>query len=131
MAKHNWRKELGWTEDHCEELRTAAYSYIRQGKYDIALSIFEALTVLEPENSYDSQTLGALYVELNQPSKALKHLDQALKLEPNHTPTLLNLTKAFFMLGKKQDGINICKMLQNDPTPAVSSTAKALLLAYS
>ena len=63
--------------------------------------------------------------------KALKHLDMALKLDSHHTPTLLNLTKAFFMLGKKQEGINLCKILQNDPTAAVASTAKALLLAYS
>ena len=131
MSKHDWLKDLGWEEEHLEELRTAGYSYIRQGKYEIALTIFEALSILEPKGAYDAQTLGALYLELNQPSKALKHLDRALKLDSHHTPTLINLTKAFFMLGKKKEGINLCMILQNDPTPTVASTAKALLLAYS
>ncbi len=131
MSKRNWLTELKWGEDHLEELRTAGYSYVRQGKYDIALTIFEALNILDPKSAYDAQTLGALYLELNQPSKALKHLDRALKLDSHHTPTLLNLTKAFFMLGKKHEGLNLCKILQNDPTPAVASMAKALILAYS
>jgi len=131
VSKRDWLKELNWSEEHLEELRTAGYSYIRQGKYDIALSIFEALSILDPQGTYDAQILGALYLELNQPSKALKHLDKALKLDSHHTPTLLNLTKAFFMLGKKQEALNLCKILQNDPAPAVSSMAKALIIAYT
>lgn len=130
MSKRNWQKELGWNAEQLEELRTTGYSYIRQGKYDLALPFYEALQVLGSEEAYDCQTLGALYVELNQPSRALRYLDKALKMEGDHTPTLLNLTKAFFMLGKREDGLRLCRILKEDPLPNVANIAKAMLLAY-
>lgn len=131
MSRKNWKAALGWTEEHMEELRNAGYAYILQGKYDIAIPFFEALNVLENENAYDAQTLGALYVETNQPSKAIRFLDKALKIEGEHTPTLINLTKAFFMLGKREEAKRLCKILKADVNPSVAQLAEALLLAYS
>ena len=131
MRKINWREKLKWTEEHIEDLRYTGFSYIRQGKYDIALPFFEALTILDTENAYDAQTLGALYLELNDPAKALKYFDRALKLEGEHGPTLINLAKAFFMLGKREDGLRLVNILKEDANPAVSNVAKALILAYS
>lgn len=130
MARIDWKKRLGWTEEDLDELRNAGYSYIRQGKYNIALPFFEALVILNPDSAYDAQALGALYVETNQPEKAIKYLDRALQLEADHSPTLLNLTKAFFMSGRKKDGLRLAKVLQNDPNPFISGTAAALLLSY-
>lgn len=130
MAKINWLEVLGWTEEQLEDLRLTGYSYIRQGKYDIAIQFFEALNVLDPESAYDAQTLGALYLQMGNPAKALKFFDKALKLETDHAPTLLNLTKALFMLGKKEEGLKLAAILQNEPDPLISNAAKALLLAY-
>jgi tetratricopeptide (TPR) repeat protein len=130
MGKVNWKAELGWTDENLEDLRFAGYAYIRQGKYDIALPIFEALSTIDPENAYDAQTLGALYLQLNNPLKALKSLDKALKIEGDHAPTLLNLTKALFMLGKKEEGLKLANILKNEPDAAISNVAKALILAY-
>lgn len=130
MSNINWLDTLGWTEEHLDELRNAGYAYIRQGKYGIALSFFEALVALDKENAYDAQTLGALYIQLNQPSRALVFFDRALKLEADHTPTLLNLTKAFLMLGKREEGLRLANILKNDPSIEVSNVAKALILAY-
>src|SRR5688500_2488553 len=101
MSKIDWMKALGWSQDQIEDLRNAGYAYIRQGKYNIAVPFFEALVVLDPESAYDAQTLGALHLQLNNPVKALKFFDRALKLDADHAPTLLNVTKALFMLGKK------------------------------
>lgn len=131
MSRIKWRESLGWTEEHLEELRYAGYAYLRQGKYDIAISFFEALIVLDPESAYDAQTLGALYLQTNNPAKALKCFDRALKLEADHAPTLLNLCKAFFMLGKKEEGLKLAEILKNEADPTISNTAKALILANS
>ncbi len=131
MSKINWCKQLGWTEDHLEELRYAGYAYLRQGKYDIAISFFEALAVLDPESAYDSQTLGALYLQLGNGPKALKWLDRALKLEADHAPTLLNVCKAFFMMGKKEEGLKLANILKKEPNPNIANVAKALTMAYS
>jgi len=131
MSKINWLETLGWGEEQIEDIRFAGFAYIRQGKYDIALPLFEALALLDPESAYDAQTLGALYLQLNQPAKALKSFDRALKLEADHAPTLLNLTKALFMLGKTDEGLKLATILKNEPNPAVSDVARALILAYS
>jgi tetratricopeptide (TPR) repeat protein len=131
MTRINWLEKLGWNEDHLDELRHAGYSYIREGRYETALPFFEALVILTPDSAYDAQTLGALYVQLNEPKKAIKYLDRALQIESDHAPTLLNLAKAFFMSGMVVEGVKLATILKNDPNAYVASTASALLLAYS
>lgn len=130
MEKINWKEVLGWSDEHLEDLRYTGYAYIRQGKYDMALPFFEALDVVNTDNSYDAQTLGAIYLQLNQAGKALKCFDKALKLDADHAPTLLNLAKALFMLGKKEEGLKLANILKNEPDPAIANIAKALILAY-
>jgi tetratricopeptide (TPR) repeat protein len=130
MSKINWTKKLNWNEEHLDDLRYTGYAYLKQGKYEIAITFFEALTVLDPENAYDSQTLGALFLQINEPKKAIKWLDHALKIEGDHAPTLLNLCKALFMLGKKEEGLKLANILKNEPSLQISNIAKALILAH-
>lgn len=130
MGKINWKQELGWNQDQLDDLRFMGYAYIRQGKYNIALPIFEALAVVDSDNAYDAQTLGALYLQLNNPVQALKSFDKALKIETDHAPTLLNVTKALFMLGKRDEGLKLATILKNEPDATISNVAKALILAY-
>ncbi len=131
MSQINWLEKLGWSEENIEDLRYTGYAYIRQGKYDIAITFFEALAVLVPDDVYDAQTLGAIHLQLNQPKLAMQQFDRALKLEADHGPTLLNLSKTFFMLGKKQEGLKLCHILKNDKDEMIANVAKALILAYS
>ncbi len=131
MGKINWLKELEWSDEHIEDLRYTGYAYIRQGKYEIALAFFEALAVLDPESAYDAQTLGAVYLEMKEPKKAIKCLERALKFETEHYPTLLNLCKAFIMLGRKEEALRIAHILKDESNPTIANTAKAILLAYS
>lgn len=130
MARIDWQKKLEWDEENLDDLRNTAFAYIRQGKYDIAEPIFEALVLLNKDNAYDAQTLGAIYLQLNEPQKALKHFETALKIEADHGPTLLNVAKALFMMGKKQEGLRLVEILKNEPDFIISNTAKALILAY-
>lgn len=46
MSQMNWLEILGWGQTEIEDLRYVAYSYIQQGIYDVALTFFDALTVL-------------------------------------------------------------------------------------
>lgn len=131
MGRINWQELLKLSVDQVEDLRYTGYAYLRQGKYDVALSFFEALNVLDRNSAYDAQTIGALYLELGQPEKALKYLDKALKLEGDHAPTLLNMCKALFMVGKKEEGLKLAAILKNENEPHISNVAKALLLAHS
>lgn len=130
MSENKWMNSLGWTEEHIEDLRYTGYSYVRQGKYDIALSFFEALRVLDPGNLYDLQTLGAIYIQLNEPKKAMPYIDEALKIDAKNSSVLVNLTKALFVLGKKEEALKIANLLKEEKDAAISNMAKALILAF-
>lgn len=131
MGKTNWLELLDWDEEQIEDLRHAGYSYIRQGKYEIAISFFGALVILEPDSAYNAQTLGALHLQVGNAEQAIRYLDRALKLEGDHSPTLLNMVKAQFLLGKNDEALQLARILARDSNSAVSNVAKALLLAYS
>lgn len=131
MSRVNWLDVLGWGSDEIEDLRFVGYSYIKQGRYDIATTFFEALVVLSPKNSYDLQTLGALYLQKGNNLMALNYIEQALKVEPHHLPTLLNRTKALFALGYKRQALTTAQSLEKSEDKQISNQATALILAYS
>ena len=130
MSQIQWTKVLGWGNEELDDLRYVAYSYIKQGIYDIALTFFNALAVLTPQTAYDLQTIGALHLQLGNALKALDHLDRALKIEPTHLPTQLNRAKALFMLGYRQQGITQALAIEKQADKELSKQASALVLAY-
>lgn len=131
MSNVNWLEILGWGTDELDDLRFVGFSYIKQGLYDTAITIFEALAVLTQQNAYDMQTLGALYLQKGNNLMALSTIEKALKIAPHHAPTLLNRTKALFSLGYKNQAIAQARELQKDPQSLIASQASALLLAYT
>lgn len=126
----NWSEVLGWGDQEIADIRYLAYSYIKQGIYDVALTFFDALIVLSPSNPYDLQTLGALYLQMGNGEKALELLEQALKLTPGHLLTQLNRAKALFMLGYKRQGLAQALELEKSLDPEIASQAAALVLGY-
>ncbi|MBS0606159.1 MAG: type III secretion chaperone [Parachlamydiales bacterium] len=131
MSNVEWLSILGWGGDELEDLRFVGYSYIKQGKYDIATTFFEALVILDPNSSYDLQTLGALFLQRGNNLMALNYIEKALRLDPTHVPTLLNRTKALFALGYKKQGLMQARSLQKNPNEEIANQAQALILAYS
>lgn len=130
VSQIKWTEVLGWGTEEIDDLRFVAYSYIKQGIYDVALTFFNALAVLTPQSAYDLQTIGALHLQLGNGLKALDHLDRALKLEPNHIPSQLNRAKALFMLGYKQQGLNQASTIAKLPDKVFAQQASALIMAY-
>lgn len=131
MSEINWKELLGWDDAQLEDLRFVGFSYIKQGKYDIALKFFEALSVLDENSVYDIQTLGALYLETGNHLAALDYLERAIKLEPNHANTLINRVKTLFALGYKKQALTQAESLTTHENPSISQEAEALILAYS
>lgn len=131
MSDVNWMDILGWSGEELEDLRFVGYSYIKQGKYDLAERFFEALVVLNPNSEYDLQTLGALYLQNGKNLEALDYLERALRANENHAPTLLNRAKALFLLGYKRQGLSQAKILESNQDSSISNQAKALILSYS
>ena len=130
MEETNWLEILGWNPEQIDDIRYVGYSYIKEGKYDIALTFFEALIVLNPQSAYDLQTLGALYLQMGNNLSALDLLERAIKVDKNHAPTLLNRAKALFLLGYKKQGQDQLMSLLQHPFKEIAEQAKALQLAY-
>lgn len=131
MNDVKWLEVLDWTKNELEDLRFVGYSYLKQGKYEIALTFFEALVVLDPTSAYDSQTLGALYLQLNNNLMALNYIEKSLKLAPDHLPTKLNRIKALFSLGYKRQAERDAKILSTADDETIANQAEALLIAYT
>ncbi len=127
----DWLEVLGWKSEQLEDLRFIGYAYIRQGQYKTALSFFEALTVLDPSNTYDLQTLGALYLQNGNNLMALNYIEKALKLDPTHPATLLNKAKALFSLGYKKQALLAARTLAKSKEGPIADQATALILALS
>lgn len=130
MGKVNWTDLLGWTDEEVNDLRFVGYSYIKEGHYEIAKKFFEALVVLCPDSAYDFQTLGAVYLQMGDNLEALNFFDKALKIDPEHAPTLLNRAKALLLLGYHRQGLAQAAILKASANPRVASQAEALILAY-
>ncbi len=124
------KKNVVCSTGQVEDMRFVAYSYIRQGKYSIALPFFLALVFMQPDSLYDLQTLGALYLETGEAIKALKCFEKALKQEPDHAQTLLNRAKALFALGYHDQGIRLAKTLSSHPNEEIANISQALVLAH-
>ncbi|MBP7074927.1 MAG: type III secretion chaperone [Rhabdochlamydiaceae bacterium] len=131
MSSVEWSDVLGWDGEALEDLRYLGYSYLKQGKYDIARSFFEALMTLSNQNPYDLQTLGGIYLEVGKNLQALNTIEQALKLDPLHSETLINRAKALFALGYRRQALAQTNALIKDVNPLIANQASALLLAYT
>lgn len=131
MSSVQWSDILGWDSEALEDLRYLGYAYLRQGKYDIARSFFEALTTLSDKNPYDLQTLGAVYLEVGKNLQALNTIEEALKLDPHHAETLINRAKALFALGYRRQALAQANSLLKDANTNIANQASALLLAYT
>jgi tetratricopeptide (TPR) repeat protein len=131
MNQIDWISILGWNDEELSDLRFVGYSYIKQGKYDIAITFFEALITLAPSSTYDMQTLGALYLQKGNNLMALNYIEKALKLDPSHQPTLLNRIKVLFALGYRKQALAQAKELKKSTDLEFINQAEALIIAYS
>lgn len=127
----NWKDLLGWSLEQLEELRLVGFTFLKEGKYDDALLFFKTLILLDPSNAYDRQTLGALYLQLNDGENALKYLDEALLLDPSHNPTKLNKVKAFLILHKRNEALALARVLSRVSDLTIAGDAQALVATYT
>lgn len=131
MLKEEWLNILGLSDEDLSSIQWISYSYIKQGKIDIALKLLEALYVIHPHDLYTLQTLGAIYLENKIPYKALDVLEKALKLDPTNDKTRFNRMHALFALGFKKQGLLACSELIDAQDPLIKSKAEAIMLSYS
>jgi predicted Zn-dependent protease len=126
-----WDEVLGWGPGQIQEVRTLAYSYARQGLYSMARELLHMNQILVPNDPYEAQLLGAIYLEEGQLKKAVRWLERAVELDPRHEPSRLNQAKALFETGKAEQATALAQSHQLSQDPRVANNATALLLAYA
>jgi tetratricopeptide (TPR) repeat protein len=124
-------EKLGWTEENLVELQNLGFSFFMEGKYPVASLYYETLIRLNPEDTYNHQLLGAIYLEGNENELAVTALDRALKLDPSHVPSKLNKAKALFALEKREEALALAKEIVKTKTPRLSNVAEALIMGHS
>ena len=127
----NWSELLGWDKEKIDEIRFFGFSLLREGKYDRARLFFEVLLILDGDSSFDRQTLGALYLQMNDNEKAVEQLNKALEVLPDHEPTRLNKAKALFMLNRKEEALQIVTELMKSTDTILANDAEALIMAHT
>ena len=120
---------LGWKQEQLTSLQFIAFSYIKQGKYDIAQNLLETLEALNPSDLYTLKTLGAVYIETKNALKALDTLEKALKLDPQDEMTRFNRIQALVSLGLKKQALEDSEMLINAVNPYIKERAEAFILS--
>lgn len=125
-----WSKRLGLNEDAVEDLRLLAFTYIKQGHYKTALTLYKGIVILSQYRTEDLQTLGALYLQADEYEKALETLEKALAKDPRHLKSQLNHAKALLLVGKLDRAFLELHRLKEVNDPDIVSDAEALLLAY-
>ncbi|SCA59108.1 hypothetical protein AB751O23_DI_00030 [Chlamydiales bacterium SCGC AB-751-O23] len=126
----NWQEVLGWGKDQVDDIKFFAFSYLKQGKYEIALKLFLGLKVLVPEDSYVIKTLGSLYLVTNQPEIALEYLNRSTEIEPKNSRVKLNIVQALLDSGQREEAIKKAKSLVKVREKAIAGKAKALIMAW-
>lgn len=95
-----------WNKDEIRIISEIAYSLAQQGRYAEAVVIFEGLVAIAPATAYFQAALGALHLRLKNTSKAIEHLNAALKIEETDVVSLINRGEAYLLSGSLEEARN-------------------------
>jgi len=98
-----------------------------------AITYFEAEVAIDPKSATAYQRLGDLYGSyVTDLGRAKETLQKALKLEPNHVPTLLNYGNTLFNLDQLGAAIEqFERAIQLEPTDFTANYNLALMYEYT
>jgi len=99
-------------------LNQQAWEWVQQGRdLDRALATAQKAASLAPDNGSMQDTLGCVYLKLNQPKNALPVLQQAANLTNNDPSVCQHLGDAYLAGGRVADALGAWKLgLKQDPT---------------
>jgi len=92
--------------DSFQEGYQQAVIRVREGRLDEARALYEALLITYPQSSDVHNDLGHVCRALGQPEQALDHLQEALRLKPDHVGAAYNLGLTYSQLGQFEAAID-------------------------
>ena len=101
----------GHIPDAVRELRLAAETLDREGRFEEFTLVAERLLHHQPEDAIISRRLAELYLEQNDPQRALPRLQACFRSHPTDVEVLEMLSQAFQMLGQSHKALTVLREL--------------------
>ena len=105
-----WRKEQDYQEAYDVFARLVPVLQQR-GDVESLLMIYERMSDIRPEDLILARELATLYLDRNDPKRALAKLQICFKADPQDTETLNLLADAFVDLGEREKAVAVLKEL--------------------
>jgi Flp pilus assembly protein TadD len=103
--------------------------YFDAGRFDDAITWYQASLKVNPKNPDVSTDLGVSYYNLNQPDRAIQQFEYSLNVDPRHTKSMLNMgiVQAFGKQDLKAAVASWDKLIAMAPGSADAQAAKKAL----
>ncbi len=128
-ARYCLHKALKYDPENQITLCTAAETYVRQGLFEDATSLFEKAVEVNPSDARLYNFLGICSRQLNQYDLAIGYYHHALKLDPNDAGLHYNLGTAYRHIGdlaKAREEYESALRLQPDFAEALEALSRLL-----
>lgn len=95
----SWADLTQYTPEKLTQMAEVGFNQFRMGQYESSEKIFKGLTIIEPENFYFHQMLGATFQRLEQNAEAILEYSIAADLNPKDVVSITNRGEIYFKLG--------------------------------
>ena len=126
-ALQEFRRALELDPNHQAAMVQMAFEYLKRREYDTALPLAEKSVELAPKMYPARNVLGRVLLEVGQTERAIKELEEGIRLAPGSPEMHFALARAYARAGRKQDAereTDIFKKLQekyDQPTGAAQT----------
>ncbi len=111
-------------------LLLCGYNFFNHGRLQEAKSIFEGLSLLDPDIPYVNCMLGAIYQRLGKSDLAILRYNHAITLFPQDVVALTNRAEIYLSQGKFLEAADdLKKVIELDPENKNPSANRARMLA--
>lgn len=94
----SWADLSKYTPERLMKIAELGYNQFKLGQYDSAERIFKGLTVIDPENYYYHQMLGAVFQRKDRYPEAVVEYSVACELNPKDLVSIANRGEVYFKL---------------------------------
>lgn len=116
--------QRGYKREDLFAIAEIGYHYLLNGGLDLALSIFEGLCAISPDEAYFALALGLTFDRLGEPNQAIRWYDRAARLDPSEGRADVNRAELEIEAGRYD---NAKKLLNRGAAKAKHKGDDALL----
>src|SRR5262245_41120016 len=102
-ALEEFRRELKISPDHVPSLLQMAFEYHKRNEFETALPLAEKAAQQAPKVFAARNILGRLLLELGQVERAVKELEEGVRIAPQSPEMHYALARAYMRAGRKED----------------------------